>query len=69
MTAEDGRLGRRYVDEPTGFSGVCVGVWSRMGGVQLAISRIGTDGLPKDIWIDEDRLAVLGPGEEPMTHP
>lgn len=61
MSEPDPRLGRRYQDEPTGFSGVCVGVWSRIGGVQLAISRIGTDGLPKDIWMDEERLILVPP--------
>jgi hypothetical protein len=68
VAERDGRLGGRYRDNPTGFTGVCVGVWERLGGVQLNLSRIGTDGLPKDVWLDEERLRrIPGLDSEPVT--
>lgn len=64
----DARLGRRYQDVPTGYTGVCVGVWARIGGVQLSLSRIGTDGFPKEVWLDEERLVVIATEDPSAAH-
>lgn len=53
-------LGGRYRDTLTGFAGVAVGVWHKVGSTQVQIARVGNDGKIHHEWIGAARLDVVG---------